>query len=127
MTLAELADALDVPARQIRFLIAEGVLPPALKTGRAADAYGDVHLSRARRYLTLHRLGMKPAAIKVLLAFDEAIPVYQGRGVELRLDPALDPARLDVDELLRELGAVLRGLSTQALFDNPSKPEPEKH
>jgi DNA-binding transcriptional MerR regulator len=49
MTLAELVDALDVPARQIRFLIAEGVLPPALKTGRAADAYGDEHLFKAQR------------------------------------------------------------------------------
>ena len=118
MTLAELADALDVQARQIRFLIAEGVLPPALKTGRAADAYGDEHLSKARRYLILHRLGMKPAAIKVLLAFDEAIPVYQGRGVELRLDLALDPAHLDIEALLRELGDTLRGL---AAAKGPSK------
>ena len=121
MTLAELADALDVPARQIRFLIAEGVLPPALKTGRAADAYGDEHLGKARRYLTLHRLGMKPAAIKVLLAFDEAIPVYQGRGVELRLDPALDPARLDIEALLRELGDTLRGLTVKGPSNDSSK------
>ena len=123
MTLAELADALDVPARQIRFMIAEGVLPPALKTGRAADAYGDEHLRKARRYLTLHRLGMKPAAIKVLLAFDEAIPVYQGGGVELRIDPALDPARIDVDALLGEIGDVLRGLA--ATPRKPSKQDPE--
>ena len=35
MTLAELAQAVDVPPRQIRYMIAEGCLPPAATTGRA--------------------------------------------------------------------------------------------
>ena len=111
MTLAELADALDVPARQIRFLIAEGVMPPALKTGRAADAYEEEHLLKARRYLTLHRLGMKPAAIKVLLAFGEAIPVYQARGIELRIDPSVDLRSLDLETTLKDLRVTLESLT----------------
>ena len=112
MTLSELADALEVPARQIRFLIAEGVMPPAMKTGRAADAYSEEHLLKGRRYLTLHRLGMKPAAIKVLLAFDEAIPVYQAGGIELRIDPAIDPNSIDLEVTRKELRATLEGLAT---------------
>ena len=107
MTLVELADALGIPARQIRFMIAEGILPPALKTGRAADAYGDEHLARARRYMTLHGLGIKPSAIKVLMAFDEAIPIVQARGVELRVDPSVDPRTIDVDAVLADVRSAL--------------------
>lgn len=36
MTLIELATTVGVPARQIRFLIAEGIFPAASKTGRGA-------------------------------------------------------------------------------------------
>ena len=108
MTLAELAEAIGAPARQIRFMIAEGVLPPAVKTGRSADAYNEEHLAKARRYMILHGLGMKPAAIKVLMAFDEAIPIYQSGGVELRVDTSIDPESIDIDATLNELGKALR-------------------
>lgn len=108
MTLAELADRLGVPARQIRFLIAEGILPPAGKTGRAADAYDDAHVAKGQRYLALHRMGMKPGSIKVLMAFDEAVPILQAEGVELRVDPGLSPGDLDVDTVMRALEAALR-------------------
>lgn len=113
MTLAELADAVGVPARQIRFMIAEGALPPALKTGRAADAYGEEHLAKARRYMTLHGLGMKPAAIKVLMAFDEAIPIFQAHGLELRVDPSVEPASIDIEQTLADIGAALRAYSSK--------------
>ena len=77
MTLSELAERLGVPARQIRFLIAEGILPPAAKTGRAADGYDEAHVLLGQRYFALHRMGMKPGSIKVLLAFDQAVPILQ--------------------------------------------------
>lgn len=108
MTLAELAERAGVAPRQIRFLIAEGILPPAAKTGRAADAYGEEHLAKARRYTTLHGLGMKPAAVKVLMAFDDAIPIHQAGGVEVRVDPSVDPSALDVDAALAEIERALR-------------------
>lgn len=108
MTLAELAEQAGVAPRQIRFLIAEGILPPAAKTGRAADAYGEAHLAKARRYQTLHGLGMKPAAVKVLMAFDDAIPIHQAGGVELRVDPSLDPGALDVEAALADIEQALR-------------------
>jgi len=108
MTLAELADAIGVPPRQIRFLISEGVLPPALKTGRSADAYGEEHLAKARRYMTLHNLGMKSTAIKVLMEFDDAIPIYQSSGIELRVDPSKDLSKIDIDATAAKITHALR-------------------
>jgi DNA-binding transcriptional MerR regulator len=108
MTLAELAAAIGVPPRQIRFMISEGLLPAATKTGRSADAYGDDHLLKARRYMTLHGLGMKPAAIRVLMAFDDAIPVFQEAGVEVRIDPSRDPRQIDLKAVLAGIERALR-------------------
>ena len=108
MTLQELADKLGVAARQIRFLIAEGILPAAQKTGRSADAYGDEHLRHAQRYLALHRMGMKPASIKVLMTFDDAVPILQEQGVEVRMGPSVDPSTLDLDALVQKITEALR-------------------
>ncbi len=108
MTLTELAEAAGVPPRQIRFLIAEGILPAATKTGRGADGYGEEHLARARRYMTLHGLGMKPSAVKVLMAFDEAIPILQAHGIELRVDSSVDPSTIDVEAVLADVRRALR-------------------
>jgi len=108
MTLHELSDVLGVPPRQIRFMITEGCLPAAMTTGRAADAYNETHLVSGRRYIALHKLGMKPAAIKVLMAFDEALPIFQGLGFELRIDPSVDPETIDPDEAIAALSQALR-------------------
>jgi len=108
MTLSELADRLGIPPRQIRFMIAEGILPPAARTGRSADAYDEPHVTKGQRYLALHRLGMKPGSIKVLMAFDDAVPIFQGLGAELRVDPQVPPDELDVEAILAAAGAALR-------------------
>jgi DNA-binding transcriptional MerR regulator len=108
MTLAELAERIDTAPRQIRFLIAEGILPPANKTGRAADAYSEEHLIKAQKYLALHRMGMKPASIKVLMAFDDAVPLVQSHGVELRVSPEIAPENIDVDAIVQEIAAALK-------------------
>lgn len=108
MTLIEFAESLGIAQRQIRFLIAEGILPPADKTGRSADAYGQEHVVRAQRYLALHRQGMKPASIKVLMAFDEAIPILQSRGIEVRVDPLVEPSSIDVKAVLHEISEALQ-------------------
>ncbi|MDB4111189.1 MerR family transcriptional regulator [Yoonia sp.] len=105
MTLAELADRLSIPPRQIRFMISEGILPPAARTGRSADGYDELHVVRGQRYLALHRMGMKPGSIKVLMAFDDAVPILQEHGVELRVDPQIPPHDLDVENIL----AAVRG------------------
>lgn len=108
MTLSELAEHVGTSPRQIRFLIAEGILPPASKTGRTADAYDEKHLTKAQRYLALYRLGMKPASIKVLMSFDDAIPIAQVQGVELRVSPDISPDSIDVEAVLDEIAAVLK-------------------
>lgn len=113
MTLAELADCLGVPPRQIRFMIAEGILPPAARTGRAADAYDATHVVRGQRYLALHRMGMKPGSIKVLMAFEDAVPILQGHGVELRVDPQVAPGDLDVEAILAAVGAALKAYANK--------------
>lgn len=109
MTLAELADRLGIQPRQIRFMIAEGILPPAAKTGRSADAYEEAHVVKGQRYLALYRMGMKPGSIKVLMAFDDAVPILQEGGIELRIDPHVTPQELDVEAIL---GAVEQALRT---------------
>jgi DNA-binding transcriptional MerR regulator len=108
MTLAELAERLGIPPRQIRFMIAEGILPPAARTGRSADAYDEAHVTKGQRYLALHRLGMKPGSIKILMSFDDAIPILQGHAVELRVDPQASPEDLNVDAILAAVGAALK-------------------
>jgi len=108
MTLAELADRLGIQPRQIRFMIAEGILPPAAKTGRSADAYEEAHVVKGQRYLALYRMGMKPGSIKVLMAFDDAVPILQEQGIELRIDPQMAPQELDVEAILRAVEQALR-------------------
>lgn len=107
MTLSELADRLAIPPRQIRFMIAEGILPPASRTGRSADGYDEAHVEKGLRYLALHRLGMKPGSIKVLMAFDDAVPILQANGVELRIDPSVSPDTLDINAILVAVRAAL--------------------
>lgn len=113
MTLAELADHLGIPPRQIRFMIAEGILPPAARTGRSADAYDETHVTKGQRYLALHRMGMKPGSIKVLMAFDDAVPILQGHAVELRVDPQVPPEELDIEAILAAVGAALRAYTNK--------------
>lgn len=108
MTLTELADRLGIQPRQIRFMIAEGILPPAAKTGRSADAYGEAHVVKGQRYLALYRMGMKPGSIKVLMAFDDAVPILQAHGVELRISPEVSPAEMDIERILGEVEQALK-------------------
>lgn len=108
MTLNDLAERLGVPARQIRFLIAEGILPPAAKTGRAADGYDETHVLKGQRYLALHWMGMKPGSIKILMAFDDAVPILQAGGVEVRVNPGSSPEAIDIQAVLAAVEAALR-------------------
>lgn len=113
MTLSELADALGIPPRQIRFMIAEGILPAATRTGRSADAYDEDHVAKGQRYLALHRMGMKPGSIKVLMAFDDAVPILQANGVELRVDPQLPPEDLNIEAITEAVRAALNAYTNR--------------
>lgn len=56
MTLAELADAAELPARTIRFYIARGLLDGPVKAGRGA-AYTAEHLQRLEKIKSLQAEG----------------------------------------------------------------------
>jgi hypothetical protein len=42
------------------------------------------------------------------MAFDEAIPIYQNLGVELRIDPSTDANKIDQEHLISEISDALR-------------------
>jgi hypothetical protein len=52
-------------------------------------------------------MGMKPASIKVLMAFDDAVPIAQSGGVELRVSPDIAPDAIDIDAVLADIAAAL--------------------
>ena len=66
MNIRKLTALTDIPERQVRYLIAEGFMPPP-RGGRSNAEYGDDHVAAIRRYTRLRELGFPPAAIKLLL------------------------------------------------------------
>ncbi|MFC7557391.1 helix-turn-helix domain-containing protein [Pseudoroseomonas wenyumeiae] len=66
MTIIELAKAVGETPRQIRYLIAEGLIPGP-EGSRARPDYGAVHVDGICRYQTLRQEGMKPSQVKALL------------------------------------------------------------
>lgn len=92
MTLAELAQRLGSPPRQIRYLIAEGILPPSGETGRGADGYGDNHVWLGEKFKEMNDIGFSVKAIKLMLDNgiisinrDGGLPIYQSAAVEVRI------------------------------------------
>lgn len=84
----DLVRATGSTPRQIRYLIAEGFVPPP-KGGRTYATYSDVHVTAIRRYDRLRSLGFPPAAIRLLLAAREGIPVPLADGLTLIIAPEL--------------------------------------
>ena len=88
MNIRELIRLTAIPERQVRYLIAEGFVPPP-RGGRANADYGDDHVAAISRYVRLRDLGFPPAAIKVLLQAKEGVPLVVAPGVTLVVDPNL--------------------------------------
>jgi DNA-binding transcriptional MerR regulator len=107
--------------RQIRFLIAEGFMPPPTG-GRARAQYGAEHVEAVRRYRWL-RERFSPAQIKVMMtAAGEGLRLPVAPGIDLLVDlsligPSLDPAR--IAERVQDLLAALPP------SDTPAPPEPK--
>jgi DNA-binding transcriptional MerR regulator len=122
MTIIELAEAVAETPRQIRYLIAEGLIPGP-EGSRARPDYGVVHVEGIRRYQVLRQEGMKPSQVKALLEA-ERLRRSGGRftlapGVVLsidltKLDPSIDPR--DVGKLA---AAALTHLLQQTQKDTP--------
>ena len=88
MNIRELVAITGIPERQMRYLIAEGFMPPP-RGGRANADYGDDHVAAIRRYTRLRELGFPPAAIKLLREAKEGAPFPVAPGVTLVVDPQL--------------------------------------
>jgi MerR family copper efflux transcriptional regulator len=82
MRMRELIKKTGLAERQVRFLVAQGFIPPP-HGGRATADYGDDHVSAILRYMRLKELGFPPAAIRLLLDAKEGVPVTIEPGITL--------------------------------------------
>jgi DNA-binding transcriptional MerR regulator len=106
----ELEEATGHPARLIRYLISEGVVPPPEGATRAAT-YDERHVEALRRYADLKSRGVASLdVIRAELAKPDAQPeemiLQPADGVELRI-AAHALQRLDVEAVLEKLRADL--------------------
>lgn len=98
--------------RQIRYLIAEGFVPPPTG-GRTHAAYSDVHVTAIRRYDRMRSLGFPPAAIRLLLDAREGIPVPIIDGLTLVIAPDLIGSGGDVPGIAAKVAAKVEELLSQ--------------
>ena len=106
MKLRELSLLTGEPERQIRYMIAEGFVPPP-EGGRANADYGESHVAAIRRYSVLRRHGLPPQAIKVLLAGGLSAPFTVVPGIALHVDPELVGQMVDIGALLDRISDVV--------------------
>lgn len=106
MTMRELALLTGCPERQIRYMIAEGFVPPP-RGGRAHADYGDDHVTAIRRYTVLRQQGLPPGAIKVLLADGMTVPFPVAPGISLHVDPQLLGVSMDARPIADRIRHIL--------------------
>jgi MerR family transcriptional regulator, copper efflux regulator len=104
--MSELTDLTGIAERQVRYLIAEGFIPPP-RGGRANADYGEDHVAAIHRYSRLRELGFPPAAIKVLLQAREGAPIPVAPGVTLVVDPDLIGSGTEIGPLLERIAKLL--------------------
>ena len=102
MTLRELTEVVGVAPRQIRYMIAEGFVPPP-DGGRANASYGEKHVEAIQRYMRLRERGFTPASIRVLL--ETGIRVAPG--ITLVVEPELIESGELVEPLSRRIESLL--------------------
>ena len=118
MKFDELVSVTGTTPRQIRYLIAEGFVPPPTG-GRTYATYSDVHVTAIRRYDRLRRLGFPPAAIRLLLEAREGIPVPIADGLTLVVAPDLIGRGGDVAGMAAKAAAKIEELLSEGLTDDP--------
>lgn len=117
MHIRELSTLTGTPERQIRYMIAEGFVPPP-EGGRAHADYGDDHVTAIRRYALLRQHGFPPQAIKVLLASGMSVPFPVAPGVVLHVDPQLiGGVALDADALAHRVKDLLSDVLMEQPYD----------
>ena len=115
MRMRELIKKTGLAERQVRFLVAQGFIPPP-HGGRATADYGDDHVSAILRYMRLKELGFPPAAIRLLLDAKEGVPVTIEPGITLVIAAERLGENLDVAALEKRASSALR-----KIFKPPSK------
>ena len=106
MHIRELVARTGISERQVRYLIAEGFMPPPTG-GRAMAEYGDAHVEAIQRYQSLRELGFPPAAIRKLLEAKEGAPFPVAPGITLVVDPNLMNRHTAIEPLLARLKTLL--------------------
>ena len=116
MKLSDLSAETGVPERLVRFLIAEGIVPPP-EGGRRFARYDERHLRAVRRYLDSRRRDSTLAAIRSLATGEAkefvSIPIQEG--VELRLHPRLFASGEDSRPILTRIARILGERLTQTV------------
>jgi MerR family copper efflux transcriptional regulator len=109
MHIRELTSRTGTAERQVRYLIAEGFIPPP-RGGRSNAEYGDDHVAAIDRYARLRDLGFPPAAIKLLLQSREGAPFPVAPGITLVVAPALLAAGMPVQPIIDSIHTLLTDL-----------------
>ena len=109
MHIRELTAETGTTERQVRYLIAEGFVPPP-SGGRANADYGDDHVKGIARYGRLRDLGFPPAAIKLLLQAQKGVPFPVAPGITLVISPDLIAAGTMVEPVVERVRSVLTDL-----------------
>ena len=102
----ELEETTGQPARLIRYLISEGVVPPPEGATRSAS-YDERHIEALRHYANLKAKGISSLDImRAAIARKEPEPgiviLNPAEGIELRIEPGA-MERLDLDSVLETI------------------------
>jgi MerR family transcriptional regulator, copper efflux regulator len=116
--LKDLIERTGTTERQIRYLIAEGFVPPP-RGGRAHADYGEDHVDAVTRYARLKELGFPPAAIKLLLSATAGIPFPLARGVTLVVDTSQIASGAAVAPVVEQAREILSKLFNQSVDRDP--------
>ena len=109
MNIRELTSRTGIVERQIRYLIAEGFMPPP-HGGRSNADYDEDHVVAIQRYTRLKELGFPPAAIKLLLQGGHGAPFTVAPGITLVVNPDLLGQVADVTPIINRATALLKDL-----------------
>lgn len=120
MHIRELTARTGIAERQVRYLIAEGFIPPP-RGGRANADYGEDHVAAIDKYARLRDLGFPPAAVKLLLQAREGVPFAVAPGITLVVDPKLLASGTPVPPIIESIQSLLADL-----FKEPAD-APDRH
>lgn len=109
MNIRDLISLTGIAERQVRYLIAEGIMPPP-RGGRSNADYGEDHVAAIRRYTRLRELGFPPAAIKLLLEGRQGAPFPIAPGITLVIDPDVLGSAVDTAPLVERIQKLLTDL-----------------